>query len=268
MEKDNHTDDVFGKHHHNIEIIMGAIASGFTSLIYTEYVKQMKPKIKPTKIVFVPPIRAVEELVNPKSELMTWVSENLIDLMLQDELFQKYKDAPELGIFDDDCIDVLKQAVTMYTQTRFMITVPQVFHIKFNLGDPTNLMIRESNEIDLFKRQPFTPDHYRYFVHETVLQMLVRALSIEREIDWLKDDHLINVPMRDDSVVTTMSNEAICPVIFDKEIIENKAVFDLLSFVTCVYFTKENDQYLVSSAPFLQTAIVDFKGINLDYKGY
>ncbi len=61
-----------------LEWFGSAVISGFATLIFPEYLKNMKEKQVPVHVIRIPEIQAVAELLDSDHQFMKWISENLV----------------------------------------------------------------------------------------------------------------------------------------------------------------------------------------------
>lgn len=222
--------EAMNTHKAKIEIFQWAVMAGVSSLIYSEYIKNIKQKQVPTRLILVPKIQYVCELLKTDSHFRNLLSESLIDKMIEDDLMKKYIDIPELVLFKDENIEILKTILDLYILPNVEKNIPNTISRKFGLNNPDNQLIKESNEIDLFKRIPITDKQFEYIVHEIVLQFLILLPSIKKHDEFPEDNTCIY--LCEDEIITINHENALCPIHIDKEIISNKEVMNLLSFVT------------------------------------
>lgn len=217
-------------HKSKIEITQWAIINGVASLIYSEYLYNMRNKVTPAKtILMVPKISAIREVLKEDGQLITWISEELIDSMVIDNLFSKFIDSPELEMFKDNNVEIMKTILDLYIMPNISRLIPETISKKFAIGDPNNQAIMESNEIDLFCRQPISEDYLKYISHEIVLQLLTLLPTIKKDIEVPETNTKIQMSFRE--IISIKNINGICPVLIDSEIIDN-SVIKLLSFVT------------------------------------
>lgn len=222
--------DTIKEHSKKIELIQLAITSGIASLLYSEYIRNIRQKRVPTRIIFVPQIRRVQELLNPDGEFMNSLSESLIDNMRNHELFKQYKDAPELVLFNDDNIDTLKTIFDLYIIPNIFRSIPETISKKFDLQNPQQQLIRESNEIDIFDRKPIEQYQFDYIVEESLLQLLVMMPTVKKEVTIPESN--IKLHMSENEILSIGHQSAICNIYINKNIIENEEIIKLIKFVS------------------------------------
>lgn len=168
-------------HKSKIELTQWAIIGGVASLVYSEYLYNMKNKVTPGKtILMVPKISAVRELLDEDGSFMNWISENLIDTMIEDDLFSRYINSPEMEMFRENNVEIMKTILDLYIIPNIVRSIPETIAKKFAIGDPKNQSIIESNEIDLFSRKPVSEEYMKYVSHEIVLQLLTLLPTLKK----------------------------------------------------------------------------------------
>ena len=222
--------DTMKKHRQKISLFQWAVISAVSSLVYSEYIARMKQKHVPTELIFVPTIRSVEELLDENGQFMELLSEKLIDRMVGRELFIKYKDAPELEIFNYENIEVTKTMFDIYIIPNISRSISETISKKFDLRNPDQKTFRENRDIDLFNRQPINDGQLNYIVDQTILQLLILLPTIKKDIYFV--EHNIKIDLACQEIMTIDNNNAICPIHFTKDIIKNDDVIKLLLFVT------------------------------------
>lgn len=268
--------DTIKEHSKKIELIQWAITSGIASLVYSEYIRNIRQKRVPTRIIFVPQIRRVQELLNPDGEFMNSLSESLIDNMRNHELFKQYKDAPELVLFNDDNIDTLKTIFDLYIIPNIFRSIPETISKKFDLQNPQQQLIRESNEIDIFDRKPIQQYQFDYIVEESLLQLLVMMPTVKKEV--IIPESNIKLHMSENEILSIGHQSAICNIYINKNIIENEEIIKLIKFVSntnikqidigddmCI---KGDDivKYIITSDVFNQLSFTKLIGIDNNIK--
>lgn len=265
--------NTISQHKKKVELIQWAIISGVSSLIYSEYIRRIKQKSSPIRAVLVPEIRSIQEILNPESHFMKLLSDQLIDKMANHELINQYSNAPELILFNDDKIEILKTLFDLYIIPNIIRTIPETISRKFGLTDPKQQLIREDRDIDLFNRQVINEDQFQFVVDQCVLQLILLIPTMKKSIEIPEDNCKIFMTKKE---ILTIGNEnAICPIHFNDSIINNKSVIELLSFVTATNISKmdnktvgvqKNDdivEYYISTNMFNQVGLVSLDGIEV-----
>jgi hypothetical protein len=263
MKKENIVESAIDENKSNVQIYQLAVVSSISTLVYSEYIKNIKRKYKPKIMYMVPTIRSVQELLLPKNKFMQKIINELIDKMLDNDLFKKYLNHPELELFNDDNIEVLKVLLEYYIIPNIFKTVPGAIRRKFNIGKEDNQLFIEDNEIDLFERKEITDRQFDYIVEEIVIKLI---LMIESEN--IITDHPENnthIYLSDNQIITIANDSAIAPISLNKNIIENDSVIDLLKFVTNTSIDKLESIYDITTGAFNQISVVTLN--NYDNSG-
>lgn len=262
--------EVMKTHKSKIEITQWAIINGVASLVYSEYLYNMRNKVTPAKtFMMVPKISAVKEFLKEDGELINWISENLIDSMIMNKRFNEFIDIPELVMFKDNNVEILKTILDLYIIPNISRHIPETIAIKFSLGDPKNQTFIESNDADLFGRESVKDYQVRFLSDEIVLQLLSMLPSIKKNIDIPETNSKIQ--MSKDEILIVKNGNAICPVMFDKDIFKNE-VMNMMSFVTNTTIDTIGDSnltgyknngltidYIVTSSPFNNVTLLNLK---------
>lgn len=247
-------------HKNKIEITQWAIMSSVASFVFSEYISNIKQKTKPTRRVCVPPIRYVNELLDPSSQFMKLLSEKLIDGIRSNDVFSQYKDAPELVLFDKDHIDIMKTIFDLYMVPNISRRIPETIALKFQLNDDKNQLIYQDNTIDLFDRKPINGSQLEYVINESALQLLTLIPSIEKEIINIESNKAFTFPNDNHYVLSINNQEGICPIHFNESIFNNP-ISSVLEFVTStsVKPISEKNEFNISTGVFNQAQIIKLK---------
>lgn len=263
MQIDRIVKETIKQYKSEIELFQWAVISAVASLVYSEYIRNIKQKHVPVKMFQVPSIKFVNELLDKDGYFMQLLSERLIDGLKEHELLSLYIDAPELILFTGNNIEKLKMIIDIYIIPNISGCISKTIAAKFSLNDPNQQLIRESNEIDLFKRNQISDSQFKFIVDETALQLLMLLPSVNK--DTVDQDQNINIQMASNSILTICNDNAICPIYFDSRILDNMEIMDLLSFVTNTTANKVNGggdiSYIVTSGVFNQLSITKINGI-------
>lgn len=222
--------ETIGKHKAKIELFQWAIIASVASLVYSEFVKNIHQKEVPIRAIHVPALRNVRELLDENGNLSYNLSNYLIDHIVEDELFKKYKDLPELELFKEENIEVLKTIFDLYVLPNIRRRIPETIDKKFGLSNPEQQLIREDYTIDLFNREDLNLDQLKYIEHQTILQLFITLPSLQKKQEFPENNSKIY--MMDNEILTVNHENAICPIHFDKAIIDTPIIMDLLSMVT------------------------------------
>lgn len=270
--------EVIKNHKNKIELIQWAITSGVSSLIYSEYLMNIKRKTLPSNILLVPSIRSVNELLDPENQFMQLLSDKLIDRIVENETFKKYSNAPELVLFNNENIEIMKTIFDLYIINNISRRLPETISKKFGL-DKTDDQLRfaiQSNELDLFNRQPITSRQLDFIVEETVLHLLTLIPTMKKSIELPESN--FNIHMTDNEIITIGNDKAICPILLNKEILNNEEVIKMILFVTnttvidaslkslfkTIGESKEQVTVIVNTGIFNQVSLTSLEGIHVE----
>ncbi|MCM1218421.1 MAG: hypothetical protein NC548_28370 [Lachnospiraceae bacterium] len=268
------------EHKQKIELTQWAITSGIASLVYSEYLKNMKQKQTPVKRIFLPPIKSVSRLLDRDGTFMDFLSEHLINQMVDSPLYRKYSNAPELELFKIEKIEVLKTIFDLYMVPNISSRLPETIMKKFRLDDPNQQLMVESNDLLLFEdKAPIDDPTFEYLVEECLLQLLTMIPTMKKDIEIPESN--LKLYLSGSEILTIGNDNAICPIHINKNIIERcDHVCDLLKFVTGTEIRKmeynenarakahENGDdeivdYEITTSPFNQVIITHFNGIEV-----
>lgn len=268
--------ETLNNHKSKIELIQWAIISGVSSLLYSEYIANIKQKQIPVRKILLPSIKTLNELLSENSQFIELLSDKLIDNIYNNELFKKYNDAPELVLFNEENIEILKTIFDLYIIPNIRRRIPEAIEKKFDLKNPQQQLFVESREIDLFNRKPINEDQINFIIEETVLQLLILLPTMKKDIELPETNN--GILFAEDDIITIGNENAICPIHFNENIFKIESIMKLLSFVTNTTVT-ENDwnlhpyvkngnisepiNYIINTGLFNQVSITRFKGIEI-----
>lgn len=232
--------DAITNHKNKIELTQWAIMSAIASLVYSEFLKNIKQKQYPRKMIIVPSIRNIQELLLLDGEMFTSLSSNLIEMIQQNPLFQKYKEAPEFEMFTDKNIEIMKTILELYILPNVNKRLPESIALKFDLYNQENQLITQSRDLDLFHRQPFHTNQLNYVVEETILNLLTLIPSMCKTVDYPEQN--ISIFMTDEEILTISNENALCPIHFTTKMFHEteSTLLNTLLFVTNTNI-EEND---------------------------
>lgn len=267
----NTRESIMTERKHEIELFQQAVISSVASLVFAEYISNIKNRDVPVQRVYVPPVKYVSELLDTDGHLLTMLSERLINDMICNRIFIAYaEDIPDLSLFKyKESRDKLNDVLRMYIIPNISKHIPDTIGTKFNVNGTTQ-SVYEDPSIDLFDRQPLSDDHFRYIADETALHLLLHADDVERyehgPLDgmahWMTTKEASNGDFffkSSPAMVLTINNQAaICPIHYNKYIIENP-VSELLNFVTSTQFNQDR----VSTSQYNQVTITELDGPQL-----
>lgn len=261
-------------HRNKIELTQWAIISGVASLVYSEFLRRIKNRNIPVKVVMVPEIKTITEFLDSDNDFMTRLSSELIDRMNSHPLFQKYNHAPELVLFNDDNVEILKTILDLYMIPTIGRHISETVSAKFGIGKPDQQLVREDPTIDLFEREQVPDEYFQFVVDQIVVQLLLLIPTMDKQIELPGDNNFIMLGR--DEVITINNDNAICPIHFYADIIRNEKAMKLIGFVTSTNIKiddhvgcdaaacKPNGQtvdYYVTTNPFNHTIVTWFNNI-------
>lgn len=218
------------EHKQKIELTQWAIISAITSLFYSEYIRRFRQKEIPVKVIMVPSLKTVSDYLRADSPFMEHMSENYIDSIANHPMLNQYSDAPELVMFKEENIEIMKTIFDLYISPNISRRIPETIAKKFGLNDEKQQVFRETFDIRLFDDQPINEDQYKFIVDQTVLQLLMLLPTMKKEVE-IPEDH-VNMMMSRGEILSIANDSAVCPIHFNKDIMTNKSVISLLLFVT------------------------------------
>ena len=236
-----------------IELIQWAIMSGISSLFYSEYIANMRYKEFPVITVEVPSIKTLINYLSLESDFMKSLSKVLIDEISNHKLIRQYFNAPELIMFNDDNIEIMKTIYDIYIAPNISRRIPETIVKKFDLNNPDQQTFRQNWEIDIFKGG-ITPDHIKFIIDQTALQLLTLLPSIKKETRTPNPDSSSSLWV--DEILSINNENAICPIYFNADIVSNETVMKLLSFVTNTMFDKDDQTITPTTSVHNQLTIV------------
>lgn len=228
--------EIITAHKNKVEIIQWSVISSITSLVYSEYIIKMKQKQYPVRRILVPSINNVKSLLQPDGNFIQLLSTKLIDRIITNELFIKYKDAPEFVLFNDDNINSLKLIFDLYMINNIYHRIPESISKKFDLSNPNQQTMIQDDNIDLFNNIPINERQLDYIIEETILNLLTLIPTMKKNIEL--PEHATNIYMTSDEIVTIGNEYALCPIHFNENVIHNDCVMNTLSNVTNTRFTE------------------------------
>lgn len=271
MQIDKLVKEAIINHKHKIELTQWSIISSIASLIYSDYIKRMKQKEFPVKAILVPSLKSVRRLLDINGLFIHMLSENLMDDIAKNELFEKYNTAPEFIMFNDDNIEVMKAIFDLYIVPNIIRRIPETIDKKFAISDDSQQLFREDRDIEVF--DGISNYQYKYIVQEIVLQLLALIPTMKKNIDIPENN--TQIFMAEDEVLMITNSNAICPIYFDVDVI-GSPVSELLQFVTSTSFKRidigknvrvKGDkivQYSVDTGVSNEVALISFEGISMN----
>ena len=277
MELDNKIKEFIKIHKDTIGIFQWAITASVTSLIYSEYIRCIKNKYVPVHKVHVPSIKTVSNLLSIDNKFMIMLKEKFIDLLVDHPMIKKYSIASEIIILNNDR-DIMKTIFNDYMLPSVSKRIPVFISTKFDLGNANQSMIIEDSHIDMFKKFNITDTNtLDFIIEEFVLQFLTSIPSMKKELEFPESNSEIYITANE--IVSIGNEQAICPILINNNIIQNKSIFDLLAFVSSTsiehvnhdinHISKLKDgipediSYKMNTNVFNQICISTLKGIDI-----
>lgn len=251
--------EFISKNKNKIELTQWTIINAIASLVYSEYIQRFKQKQSPVKKIMIPSIKYVIELLKHDGQFMKMLSYDLIESIRKDPLFCKFNNAPELVIFNDENVEILKTIFDLYMIPNIEKRIPETIMIKFGIGDDKQQIFIEDNTIDLFERKPINENQFKFIVEEAVLQLLFSLPTMEKNVIFPENNR--NIEITNNEILVINNENAVCPIHFNYSIFNNTEVIDLLCFVTSTSFKVTNDGYSINTNPFNEVAIITLKEI-------
>lgn len=257
---------IINEHKKKIELIQWAIINGISSLLYSEYIRRFKYKTHPVEVVLVPQLRTIHDILNPDGEFIKRISEKLIDEIVKNELFKKHSHAPELILFNGDNLENMKIIFDLYIIPNIIRRIPESIGLKFQLNDQNQRMIRQDRDISLFNKQNINNEQYQFITEQIVLQLLSLLPTMKKSVKIPEDN--CTIQMNEDEILVIGNKNAICPIYINKNIINNKSVINLLSFVTSTSINTINSAssllYNISTNIFNEVGLITLEGIEIN----
>lgn len=258
------------EHRDEIELIQIGVTSALASLVYSEYIRNFKQVIKPTRKIFVSNINNVINLLDPVGEFGIMLSDRMIKSMANTPLMKEYSNVPELTMFQAENIDILQSIFELYMMPNMGKSIPATIVRKFGLMNDNNQMFQESGDIDLFNRVSPGESHLQFIVDQAVLQILLLAPGVDKRVVDIEVNNNIEFPGSDHAILSVGNDNAISIVHFNSNVCDNTPIMELLEFVTSTKFTtydgpRSEDSplgvmmYKVTSSPYNQVMITYLK---------
>lgn len=267
--------DTMAKHKKKIELFQWATISGVSSLVFSEYISCIRQKQIPVRQILVPSMRTLSELFDMDGQFIQKLSNELIEKMISHEMFKKYSDAPELVLFSEENIEVLKTVFDLYILNNVSKRIPETIEKKFGLRDPKQQVIREDRDTVLFRNKPIDDLQIDFIVEEVILQLLLLLPTMKKEIELPEGNR--GIQMTDSEILSIANDQAICPIHFTPNIFRNESVNKLLMFVTSTQMDEvdtskstialKGDEYItwiIDTNPFNQVSLTKLIGIETE----
>lgn len=268
MSISNQVKETLRTHKAQIELLQLAMTSSIAGLIYSEYIKNFKQVLRPVHKIFIPELKQVQDLVNTENEFMTYLSDNIIEKIIENELFKEFSTLEDLSLFKSDNVEILKTIVDLYIMHNISRSIPSVIARKFGIGDENNQLFIESNEIDLFQHKSPGENHFKYIVDQTVLHMLTIIPKAEKNVITVENNIGICIENDNKTILTIGNDNAISLIHFNKQIFDNVEVMNTLLFVTStsvspvINYDEQIGEYKVLTNPYNQVLITKLNAPN------
>lgn len=250
------------EHKQKIELTQWAMIAGISSLFYSEYLRCMKRKEIPVERIMVPAIVNVNHYLNPNTTFMKLIDENFVGYIADHPLFKKYINAPELVLFKEENIELMKGIFDVYISPNISRRISETISKKFGLNDPKMQFFQESWDIHLFSGMPIDEGQIKFIVDQTVLQLLLLLPTMKKEVRIPENNE--NIILLNDEILTISNENAICPIHFDSSVFNNDSVNKLLYFVTNTTVEESNNEVHVTTGLFNQVLITKLSGIEYE----
>ena len=262
--------DTMKKHKAKIELIQWATISSIASLVYSDYIRSFRQRTKPVHLIQVPSMMNLKEFLKTDGPFMEKLSSDFIDQIMKTEYMTKYKDQlPELVLFQDDLIEIMKTIMDLYILPNVSRAIPNVIEKKFQLNQPSNRTFIQSNDINLFQRPDIEPDEMMgYLAEEFMMQLLMNVVTMERHTEYPEHNEVILLTK--DEILTIDNGNAICPIHFNHVILDMENLMKLMCFVTNTIYEAidqgesvplkngEMSWFQIQTSPFNATSITKF----------
>ena len=223
-----------------VQDLQWAVMNAFASILYSEYIANIKQKTTPVQKVLVPEISLIRNLLDEDSELMKTVSEYLVDDLL---LCLGEKHFP---LLHSDRIECTKCVVDGYILPNVQRYIPETIEKKFGLNDPNQQVIQQDRDLELFAESSkniyhfYTEILYSFIRDQTVLQLLTLSDSVKKEI--VVPERNSDIDITKNEILVIDNDQAICPICVDYDTyIIYWTRFKTLKFVTSTHgFWAEN----------------------------
>lgn len=246
----------------NIEMMQWAMMSSISSLIYSEYIYCIKNKYVPVHKVHIPSIRTVQQILSIDGKLMNILKERFIDILVCNPLIVAYHNRPELNIFNSENFNMIKTVFNEYMLPNIAKRVPETISKKFDIGNPRQTIMIEDSHIEMFTEfNLFGINTINFLVEEFVLQFLTTIPGMKKDLEFPESNSRIYIAS--DEIINIGNEHAVCPILFNSEIINNKDIFNLLSFVTSTSITENEDHSIWKDKNEIYTPVIYVMDTNM-----
>jgi hypothetical protein len=266
MSISNRIKEILKENKAQVELFQLSIISSLAGLIFSEFIKNFKQVYKPVHKVFIPELQQVRMLLDPDGEFMVYLSNNLIDDIVKNELFREFSNIDDFALFNNEDIEILKAITDLYILPNVSRVITSTIANKFGIGNPEVQLFVESNEIDIFQRQSIylNKSYTKYIVDQTILHMLNITPKIKKIVTMIENNSDIIIPDDSHAFLTIGNENAISLIHFNKQVINNSGIMELLKFVTSTVITSgtlDDDEqiYRINTSPYNQAVITILK---------
>lgn len=262
MELDSTIKEFIITNKENIEMMQWAMMSSISSLIYSEYIYCIKNKYVPVHKVHIPSIRTVQQILSIDGKLMSILKERFVDILVCNPLIVSYNNSPELNIFNSENFNMIKTVFNEYMLPNIAKRVPETISKKFDIGNPRQTIMIEDSHIEMFTEfNLFGINTINFLVEEFVLQFLTTIPSMRKDLEFPESNSRIYIAS--DEIISIGNEHAVCPILFNSEIINNKDIFNLLSFVTSTSITENEDHSIWKDKNEIYTPVIYVMDTNM-----
>lgn len=231
-----------------VERLQWAVMNSVASLVYTEYIRNIRKKEYPREHTLIPSIKTVGSFLNMNGEIIKLLSDSLIKDLIEHNLVQMFdhNKVPDLKILDIDNIDITQTLLKGYILPNICRRIPETISIKFQIGNPeVKGIMDESPEIDIFK-SGIHDFHYEYILEETALQLL--AYIIHPHVTVVDNiDNTAVIDVFNNQVLIISHPSEICEIHLSHDILSNGDIMKSIGSVIGVevkYPIREDDEYI------------------------
>ena len=231
-----------------VERLQWAVMNSVASLVYTEYIRNIKKKEYPREHTLIPSIKTVESCLNMNGDLMKLLSNSLIKDLIEHHLVQMFdhNKVPDLKVLDMDNMEITQTLLEGYILPNVSRRIPETIGIKFQVGNPeVKGIMDESSEIDMFK-SGIHNFHYEYILEETALQLLAYIMHPHiNRVDSVNGTAVIDV--YNNQVLIISHPSEICEIHLSDNILSDVDIMGSIGSVIgveVIYPIREDDEYI------------------------
>lgn len=234
----------------SIAFFKNGFDTSVSSLIYSEFLYNIK-QLEPRKMI-IPKIDNIRSLFIEDSILINYLINKLPEDILNDKIYDKYKDRKEFKIFEDK--EMIKYIIDIYLVESLRDKI--IFDIKDRFDtESEKITIIESESKKLFENG-IQEYHLKYICHQILLDFIY-FVSINKCINLIIDNNEFNV---NKNQILSINNEAaLAPIYLDENILNND-FYKVLGFVTSTEILDVfNNIYKVRSGKNNKIFIIDLE---------